>query len=542
MGWTLKPFNLMFSALLVLLLVSGSTAEYLHKGKDLLGGDQDIVLKGHSFTVAEDLFDTEEEAEIEESVDPGIRQVDFYVHIERSVIVWDELSQGGASIKCGKSLEGMESGAPLHQSRLLKTSSREQLPNGEYVFTIGGGGVTASDLPAKATLIFSTLEWETVCGAYLDAVDGIDESDDTLFLEIQETTESTSGSYIVRAKQISGSGVAPIVDVEVHHEKIHSGATSTGTFYEEGSVAVSTRIIHATDHFSSANYEKNVSLNSVSARPSFRYGKTVTLPGGVGRLSMYAGISAGVTRFRFSRWYRLQFTWEQYFYAYFSSSLTVLKVSNSNKGGALARAWIPGLTFSAGIPFIARIRAGALVGINWYLTMDVNVAATLKFNARYQRREAVTAQLLPPAYSARNILTNPSKFGRGTVSVAGSTANAKLSGSSGVRPWIGIGIEFKRRSWFKWKTYRIYGNVGANLGLDVYTQLKINPAHRPYTGSGLRIGTCDKCHALRGGAAVSGKRLSAQLISGTRIVKEHVFISTLFNIPLGTICVIPLRC
>lgn len=498
---------------------------FLHKGKDQLGGTEDIVLKGHSFTEEEAPLDVDDNVD---AIANTIRQVDFYVHLERSVIVWDEVSQSGASLTCSKSL----------------SEATSALPSGEYVFKISGGGVEAADLPTKANLVFSSEEWENVCGEYLDELDAFDEEDDTLFMEIIATTEDSAGTFIVHARQVVGKDVAPIVDVDIHHEKLQSGATSTGTFYEEGSTPVSSRIIHSSQHFTASDSlrDSNVTLENTSERASGRFRKTIALPSGIGSLYLYASVSAGVTRFRFTRWYRLQFQWEQYLYAYLSGYLTIAKASKGTKGGSLARYWIPGLTFSARIPFIARLRAGAILGTNWVLEMDVNVKANLRFVARYQRREQVTAQLLPPQYSARDILTRSSNYGYTSVSVAGSHVNARFNGFGGVRPYVGVGVELKRRSWFRWKTYRVDGNVGATVGVDVQTGVKYNPAYPIFSGPGRKIGVCNKCHAIRGSAKIIGKKLSAQLVRGSTVVKEHIFKQSLFQIPLGTVCGLPVAC
>lgn len=175
--------------------------------------------------------------------------------------------------------------------------------------------------------------------------------------------------------------------------------------------------------------------------------------------------------------------------------------------------------------------------------MSLYASVNINFAANYNRYESVNAQLLPPRYSAINL--SPSMQGSGSAANFALTGplSARFNGFAGIHPHIGVGIEYKRRSFlfFKGKTYRVDGNVGMDLGLDAIVSSRL-PPHDAYTGSGGRLGTCEQCHLLRGELGLKGKRLSAQLVNGLTVAAELMIVQNVFNVRLATLCAIPLTC
>lgn len=551
---------------LVLTSCSWSSADaisFLHKGKDSMR--HDVVLRGKTIS------------DLDESLNIGLglkknpavkHMVEFYIHLERDVVVWDELSTTGASLKCSKNsiiVIPRPSRVPVPQlpppcigdcnvlnPRLnprnvahmenLNTGLRQTLGKGVYELEISGVGIDLSDFPVRSVFVISEENWEASCRQVIESVSGVDEEDDTLFLEIISTRKANPGRGVtIQVRRISGDGVAPIVDVEVHEKTVSSSALPRKFVFDEGSLQVASREIHAAEHFISTTSVNDTTLITTS-RATFSYDGRVSMSG-LGHIDLNARVTAGIRRFRFTRLRGLQFKWEQHLYGSFSGKLLLNGDVNPNaRTGPIFRYWIPKLSFSASIPFIARLRAGAFVGVNWIAEVDLKLKADITFNMRYQRREEVTAQVLPPRYSARNLLpASTGSSGSADVKLSGSYNGARFTGFVGVRPQVGVGIEYKRRKWFKWKTSRVEGNIGANLGLEAFAGVQI-PGFKPFTSAGGKIGTCDRCHALQGRLSVKGKKLSAQLVVNNQVRSEAVFIRHLFEIRLGTICALPVPC
>lgn len=547
------------------LVVFADAARYLHRGKASLS--KDVVLRGHTLTDSADSL----------NIQPGLlpklsheaHKVDFYVHIERDVVVWDELSESGARLQCFKSgsnlvinpirtprpITGPGIGKPFPNHPLPidkfdldtfsshdavsdepKVAVHQRLSAGYYRLVVTGAGIDTSDFPTKSVLVINNEDWEDSCKTVIEEVAGVDEEDDTLFLEILSSKTLSSSSVSINVKRISGDGVAPIVDVDVHHETTTFSASPKSVQFDRGTFTVASKDIHAAEHFAT-----NETLET-SVRPSFSYNNRVPI-GSLGHMDLNARVSAGVTRFRFVRLRGLKFKWEQYLHGSFKGNLLLNgAISPDPWTGPIFRYWIPKLSISARIPFIARLKAGAFLGVNWITEIDLKVRADIKFDLRYNRREEVNAQLLPPRYSARNLLSPSSgSSGSADVQLSGSYNGAKFTGFAGVRPQIGVGIEYKRRKWFKWKTSRIDGNVGANVGIEVFAGVKL-PPYAAYSGSGKEIGSCDKCHSMQGRLSVKGKKLSAQLVVNNRVKKEAVFVHHLFEIRIGTLCALPTTC
>lgn len=525
---------------------------------------KDVVLRGHTLT------DSASALNIEPGLLPKLgheaHKVDFYVHIERDVVVWDELSGSGANLQCFKTgsnlfLNPIRTPRPIGVPRfprkplpidtfpLDKFSSHlsvadestvvvhQQLGTGYYRLVVTGAGIDTSDFPTRSVLVINNEDWEDSCKTTIEEVSGVDEEDDTLFLEILSSKTLSTTSVSINVKRISGEGVAPIVDVDVHHEKTTFTAVPKSLQFDHGTFTVASKDIHAAEHFAS-----NETSLETSVRPSFSYNNRVPI-GSLGHMDLNARVSAGITRFRFVRLRGLKFKWEQYLNGNFKGQLFLNgAISPDPWTGPIFRYWIPKLSISGRIPFIAKLKAGAFLGVNWITEIDMKVRADIQFDLRYNRREEVNAQILPPRYSARNLLSPYSgSSGSADVQLSGSYNGAKFTGFAGVRPQIGVGIEYKRRKWFKWKTSRIDGNVGANVGIEVFAGVKL-PPYPAYSGNGKEIGSCDRCHAMQGRLSVKGKKLSAQLVVNNRVKREAIFVQDLFEIRIGTLCALPATC
>lgn len=543
-------------------------------------GGAPAVLRGHTLTDPEVAGKKTSEPGVSAKGEPtatkGATQhlVDFYVHLEKDTLVWDELAEDGTTMICERprltslptlrptsatrardsggsgsgpfkeaNLKRLETVGPARSlppvgiPRTLIPHPEEPVPvaNNEYIVTLTGREIDPADFPVGTAFVISTEAWETQCRFIAGPVVGVDEEDDTLFFEITAPAKSTTGKVTLTLKRISGSTVAPIVDVDVHHDYVPEAALSKKIVFDEEVLSVTSRDIFAADELN------NISL-PMSERFSFGYKKRVSLSN-LGHMDINARVSAGITRFRFTRFWKLQFKWEQYLSASFDGGLHLNgDYRLTPRTGPIFRYWIPGLSFSVGISFIARVKAGAFVGINWIVEMDLNLRADIKFNMRYNRKEEVTAQLLPPRYNARK-LPSSSSSGSASIDLMGSEHYARFTGFAGLRPQVGLGLEYKRWSFwsFRRKTTRIDGNVGANIGVEAFAGVQL-PPFKPYTGSGGKLGTCDRCHALQGRLSVKGKKLSAQLVVNNRVRSEHVFVQNLFEVRLGTMCGLAVSC
>lgn len=508
------------------------------------------------------------------NIEPGLlpklgheaHKVDFYVHIERDVVVWDERNDSGASLRCFKTGSNLVlnpirtpcpiggPGVPSHPSPLDKfpfdkfsshlsetdeptVAVHQQLRTDYFRLIITGADINTSDFPMRSVLVINNEDWEDSCKMIIEEVSGFDEEDDTVFLAILSSKTLSSSSVSSSVKRISGKGVAPIVDVDVHHENTTFTAVPKSVQFDCGTFTVASKDIHAAEHFVS-----NETSLKTSVRPSFSYNNRVLI-GSLGHIDLNARVTAGVTRFRFVRLRGLKFKWEQYIYGSFKGQLLLNgAISPDPWTGPIFRNWIPKLSISARIPFTAKLKAGGFLGVNWITEIDLKVRADIQFDLRYSRREEVNAQLLPPHYSARIVLSPCSgSSGSADVQLSGSYNGAKFTGFSVVRPQMGVGIEYKRRKWFRWKTSRVDGNVGANVGIEVFAGGKL-PPYTAYSGAGKEIGSCDRCHAMQGRLSVKAKKLSAQLVVNNRVKREAIFVHDLFEIRIGPLCALPVTC
>lgn len=278
------------------------TAKYLHEGFTQPG--KHAVLHGTTLATSNDSASpslTTQDSEV------TYHLVDFYIHLDRDVILWDELHQDGVALQCDASRlpsPGFPtpSGRPEKDIDIQRNTARPLLL-GQYAFTFRGSVIESSDFSTGTVFVIDNYNFERVCGKVVDAVPGVSEEDDTLFFEIFSVPSSGSTHVTVHARRVSGAEVAPLVDVSVHQNSVPETALPKQVVYEEDSLSVASRDLFAEEAWANDTIPHQ-------ARLTFSCDRYVSL-GTFGTLDLHGSVSADVTRFRLSRVSGLQFTWEQ---------------------------------------------------------------------------------------------------------------------------------------------------------------------------------------------------------------------------------------
>lgn len=429
----------------------------------------------------------------------------FAAQLKRDVIVWDELQQDALRITaCSRH--------PATRTATVR---------------IQGSALDPSDFRVGAAFVISVEDWEQNC-ANVEPVLGIDEADDALFYVIEDV--SVAGSEVsCQMSIVPGRDVVPTVEVDVHNTPaVKAGVPQRSVFFDDDTGAL--QALARQDY--GQNIRQNDSLPVVE-RPSVSFSRDVRLFDG-GFLKVDASISADINRFKIKRFFKTEVQWEQSLRASANAELNIDKQFEGSTGGEVFKKPIPKFGFSAKIPFVGRVRAGAFVEVAWVAELEVDTKVKIRFNAVHHLRQIVDARIAPPRYSSRN-LPVPSSSGTSSFSFGeNNEVDVGVIGFIGLRPAVSVEVSLGSKG--------VGGNVGAKVGVEAATQAK-SPPFAPLTShSGLKLGNCNACHYLRGSMSVKGKDLAAQLVKNNKVEKEFVLVAELFEIRLGTLCAISATC
>lgn len=455
------------------------------------------------------------------------RIVDFALHLKRDILIWNELKQDGGT---------------LHRCGLAAVSKSAGL-------VVSGKEIDASDFRKGVVLVLDAEDFELCLNRPLPRLPGIDAADNQVFLSINKVYSRPGGRVRLTATVVSGRNVVPKVDFAVHDRPEPEAEAAMHAKVEFEDEPHSRWSAHFAMPYTSDRTVSNSSLALPTTSRLSLYKKDIDI-GSNAKLEIRVDANVDVQRFRFTRLKGLQFEWEQELSASISTSLVTENniLSSRKRTGELVRWYIPKLSFKVSIPIIGKLKTGGFIGVNWVSQLYVKTSASLSFSATYSRKELVKAQLLPPRYSMYSRGSKSS--GRGDVNLNGSGGvGLTLSGFYGVRPVVGIGLTYTRKKlkWRRWRfrfvktTKSLSGELGADIGLQVTAGLKY-PPYPAYTGSGLKVGVCSACHSVRGTLDLKGKDFGLQTVKNGVVKSETIFKRNLFEIRLGTLCVLRQVC
>lgn len=465
------------------------------------------------------------------------RLIEFAMHAKKDVVFWKELKDDGATIKKCK-------------------HSKQTRPRATLTLSVDPETFEEEDVAPGVVIIMDKKDWFTTCKTDVDRIKRIDKEDDTLFLRIRSYEVGEDGEVTLKLSFKKGKNVVPIVDVNVHEYEDRAARQQQGLNIEPGSEEVPFTDF-ATDNSDDSyvstigrqTLENATTLPTSADRFTLAFRKT-THPFSGASLTYSGSLRVHITSFRLSRLAGIEFKWTQTIYGSFSAHFHFSRhFLQTSRTGELYRKWIPKMSFRAYIPGIGTIKAGAFLGINWIVEAQASVTIDARISATLLRREYVTARLFPPSFKAVNALRGPigNRASSSTITTgSAATVGATVSGFAGVRPVIGVGIE-RIRYRIRFRRFRIRvekirnyagANIGANFGLSMALRARL-PAWKPYLGGGARIGRCEICHVLRGDLRLTAMKFGLQLVQDGRVKGEFVFVRVIFEIPLGTICALP---
>lgn len=463
---------------------------HLHRGPSSVAGYS--VLRGHTLTKV-DRQNKEQ------------KLVDFSVELLSDAIIWDELEEEG-----------------FHLTSCFRNEEKN-----EAEMSITGAQIDRSDFPFGTSFVIETEDWERHCGK-IKAVAGIDVADDTLFFKIKSSkmVSRSKNSVWISMVIVSGAEVAPVIDIEVHNRPPLSKPLPK-------------KVIFETREWDPISREELLELApssfnaTIASRHMLSNRRTVQIVNGA-QLEVNSKVSADFHRFRVSRWGKTKISWEQHFSGQFSTKLMTSNDIRAIGSGPIFHKNLPNAGFTAKIPFVGQLHAGAFVKLDW--DADVKIGTTISSTAQYsiRKREEVTAQIYPPFLTSRNI--EQPQNGKGSFTIRLSSTQPSrfgMSGFLGVRPAIGASITLGKRG--------VEGNIGASVGVQIATEYRKAP-FMPFLGSGLKMGSCNQCHFIEGPVSIRGKRLSSQLILGGFIQKEKTLLYSLFQQHIGTLCSFATQC
>ncbi|PXF40170.1 hypothetical protein BWQ96_10138 [Gracilariopsis chorda] len=495
-----------------LLLVSHASASRLHRvssvtgsptvlrGRTLISGSLD-GLKANAFSA--NAFGATPNAASLVASNP--RLLEFSVSLKKNSVVYDELEEDGVQI----------------------TSCTRDAGSRQATIKLSGDNLDSSDFASGTAFVIDVDDWEKHCGQ-VQPVEGVDEADDVLFYIIDAV--SVNGKQVSLSMSIvPGSEVAPEVDIDVKEEPVFVTALPKKFIFNDSPLFATTSSLLST----SRNLVLNDSLPIVT-RPTISHKAKINLFTGA-VLEVDASLSANVNKFKVKRLFKTEVQWEQSLKARLDAQLTVNAKFKGERSGEIFRRPIPKFGFSVKIPFVGRIRAGAFGKVEWVADVEIGAALEASIRASHETKQRVTARIIPPRLNSKNLLpANAGSSGSSTFKFKDElNAEASIIGFVGVRPAVGVELTLGKKG--------IEGNIGAKLGLEADTRIK-NPPFEAYTGSGLKIGKCNRCHRLRGGLNIKGKDLGVQLVKNGRVDKEKILIGQLFVIRLGTLCALPATC
>ncbi|PXF48949.1 hypothetical protein BWQ96_01291 [Gracilariopsis chorda] len=433
------------------------------------------------------------------------RLLEFSVALKTDAVVFDELAEDGIQItSCSRDAVARKATAELSGSKL-----------------------DASDFAPGTAFVIDVDDWEKHC-AEVQPVEGVDEADDALFYMI-DTVSVNEKQVSLKMTIVSGSEVAPEVDFNISEEPAFVTALPEKVVFNDSPLFATTTSLLST----SRNLMLNDSL-AVVARPTISHKTKVKLFTGA-VLEVDASLSANVNKFKVKRLFKTEVQWEQSLNARLNAQLTVDAKLSGERSGEIFRRPIPKFGFSAKIPFVGRIRAGAFGKVDWVADVEIGAALEASIRVSHETKQRVTARIIPPRFDSRNVLPpNAGSSGSSSFKFKDElNAEASIVGFVGVRPAVGVELTLGKKG--------IEGNIGAKLGLEADTRIK-NPPFTAFTGSGLKIGKCSSCHRLRGALNIKGKDLGVQLVKNGRVDKEKILVGELFVIRLGTLCALPATC
>lgn len=442
--------------------------------------------------------------------------VDFAIHIMRDVVLWDELEKDGVMIQSCSFRPGTK------YSRLKLSGSKLDLTdfNVGVIFAIEIG------------------DFELNCMKPFRPVPGIDSSDNILFYKITQKIVLGPHAVILKLKLVPGKYVVPEVDFTVHEELPASSDGEDFAIYDD-------ELLPNTADKAVLPLISNDTLPTAERFTPFK--KSIFIARGA-TFFVNAGVRVRFFGFKIVRLTSLEFRWEQSLDAYLRASLNVKFPLQKNSFGEIRRVYIPRLNFRAAIPLVGKIQAGAFVALNYVVQLRARVKLQARINAKYKRHEVVTAKLTPARYTAVNKLS----FGRGASSsgsvVVAASSSLSSVGFAGVRPVIGVGLTYTTTritfEGFKLKTMQVSKSVDGNVGASVGAKLAVDYETRPFSrffGKKLNA-VCNSCHSVRANLRFVGKSLSAQLVVAEEVKAEKVIAASLFNLDIGTFCLVRKPC
>ncbi|PXF45796.1 hypothetical protein BWQ96_04463 [Gracilariopsis chorda] len=407
------------------------------------------------------------------------RLLEFSVELKKDSVVYDELEEDNIRI----------------------TSCTRDAASRKATVQLTGDNLDSADFGTGVAFVIDVDDWEKHCGQ-VQPVEGVDEADDVLFYVIDAV--SVNGKQVSLSMNIvSGSEVAPEVDIDISEEPVFVSALPQKVVFNDSPLFASTSSLLAT----SRNLMINDSLPYVT-RPKISHKSKVNLFKGA-VLEVDASLSASVNRFKIKRFFKTEVQWEQSLTASLNAQLTVDAKFKGERGGEIFRRPIPKFGFSAKIPFVGRVRAGAFGKLDWVAEVEIGAALEASIRASHETKQRVTARIIPPRLNSKNLLpANKGSSGSSNFKFKDElNAEASIVGFVGVRPAIGVEVTLGKKG--------IEGNIGAKLGLEAETRIK-HPPFTPYNGGGLKIGKCSRCHRLQGGLNIRGKDLGVQLVKNGR--------------------------
>ncbi|KAI0563466.1 hypothetical protein FGB62_39g04 [Gracilaria domingensis] len=487
-----KLVLLIFS--LGLIFQAGATSK-LHLGSSSTGSP--TVLRGRTLIGAAPAETNSGSPNLQLLQAPTQRVLEFAVELKQDAVLFDELVEDGVHvISCSR------------DAAARKATIR-----------LGGDSLDSSDFDKGTAFVIDVDEWEKNCARVLP-VEGVDEADDALFYVINNMS-SDEQTVFLEMDIVSGSEVAPNVDIDIREEAAFVTSLPKKVVFDDSPLFATTESLLAT--------ARTLIFNDtlpVVTRPSISAKTKVTLFKGA-ELEVDASLSASINKFKVKRLFKTEVQWEQNLEARLDAELTVAAKFEGERSGEIFRKPIPKFGFSARIPFVGRIRAGAFGKVEWVAEVEVEAALRASIHASHHNKQRVTARIIPPRFESRNLLpNNAGSSGRSSLTFE-NEAQAGITGFVGLRPAIGVELTLGKKG--------VEGNIGAKLGLEASTTFK-NPPFTPFSGGGLKIGECDQCHRLRGALKIKGKDLGVQLLKNGEVTQEKILVGELFEIRLGTLC------
>eukprot|EP00178_Gracilaria_changii_P025654 TRINITY_DN78991_c0_g1_i1.p1 TRINITY_DN78991_c0_g1~~TRINITY_DN78991_c0_g1_i1.p1 ORF type:complete len:547 (+),score=93.12 TRINITY_DN78991_c0_g1_i1:229-1869(+) len=435
--------------------------------------------------------------------------VEYDIVLKKDIVVFNELQEVGVRISsCSRDAESKQAAIEMR-----------------------GDNLDASDFRQGVAFVINSEDWEKSCGP-VAPVEGIDSEDDALFYEIGQMSQNGQ-SVSIQMVIISGEYVIPEIDLTFMDKPSSLSSLPAEVVYDSSPAFAEVSSMLSTS-FTARMLDQNNTLLTVE-RPLFTGKGTKTVfPGGV--LDYDVSLDAKLGKLKIQRkGLSLRLELMPRVDLDVSFDLSVTKEAKFSTRKELLRKAIPKLGICKKLLGL-KICVGAFWKIEWVFdgemdVTDLMIGVDVEHHSAYilnlsgKKGFEATSKLPPAAGSS----------GRFTLDFPPSTTAIQgVKAFTGVRPAVGLAGKIGKSG--------LEGNVGAKLGLEASAQLKRDPAHSPYTGSGATVGTCDRCHILQGDVKIRGKDLSLEFLKNEELKKEKVLLSQLFDIRLSKVCAIPAVC